>query len=143
MEVPSTILNDDDEQEAYFNASENIMLEVMRYESSLRDKVSLSHLVDNYDIPGHVLLRLVSKEERACSAPNDHWMPIYLQYLRVGLHFLVPELLIGLLMDYRIGLTQLVPNAIWIVIAFLVYCRVRGVTHPITSIFKYFYVIKV
>ncbi|GKV05247.1 hypothetical protein SLEP1_g17281 [Rubroshorea leprosula] len=50
-------------------------------------------------------------EERACSAPRDHWMPVYSHYLIAGLRFPLPELLIGLLLDYNIGLTQLVPNA--------------------------------
>ncbi|GKV49684.1 hypothetical protein SLEP1_g56422 [Rubroshorea leprosula] len=50
-------------------------------------------------------------EERACSAPRDHWMPVYSHYLMAGLRFPLPELLIALLLDYNIGLTQLVPNA--------------------------------
>ncbi|GKV45380.1 hypothetical protein SLEP1_g52471 [Rubroshorea leprosula] len=49
-------------------------------------------------------------EERACSAPRDHWMPMYTHYLIAGLRFPIPELLVGLLLDYNIGLTQLVPN---------------------------------
>ncbi|GKV34316.1 hypothetical protein SLEP1_g42693 [Rubroshorea leprosula] len=38
-------------------------------------------------------------------------MPVYSHYLMAGLRFPLPELLIGLLLDYNIGLTQLVPNA--------------------------------
>ncbi|GKV39782.1 hypothetical protein SLEP1_g47500 [Rubroshorea leprosula] len=38
-------------------------------------------------------------------------MPVYSQYLLAGFKFPLPELLIGLLLDYNIGLTQLVPNA--------------------------------
>ncbi|GKV02805.1 hypothetical protein SLEP1_g15196 [Rubroshorea leprosula] len=58
-----------------------------------------------------VEVRPAGVEERACSAPRDHWMPVYSHYLIAGLRFPLPELLIGLLLDYNIGLTQLVPNA--------------------------------
>ncbi|GKV11425.1 hypothetical protein SLEP1_g22686 [Rubroshorea leprosula] len=50
--------------------------------------------------------------ERACSAPRDHWMPLYVHYLIAGLRFPIPKLLVGLLLDYSIGITQLTPNAI-------------------------------
>ncbi|GKU90959.1 hypothetical protein SLEP1_g4896 [Rubroshorea leprosula] len=67
--------------------------------------------VENYKISSRVLVRPAGVEERACSAPQDHWMPIYSHYLMAGLRFPIPELLVGLLLDYNIGLTQLVPNA--------------------------------
>ncbi|GKV01680.1 hypothetical protein SLEP1_g14219 [Rubroshorea leprosula] len=38
-------------------------------------------------------------------------MPVYSHYLLAGLRFPLPKLLIGFLLDYNIGLTQLVPNA--------------------------------
>ncbi|GKV17189.1 hypothetical protein SLEP1_g27725 [Rubroshorea leprosula] len=53
---------------------------------------------------------IVSKE-KACSAPREHWMPMYAHYLAAGLRFPILELLVGLLLDYSIGLTQLAPNA--------------------------------
>ncbi|GKV13487.1 hypothetical protein SLEP1_g24489 [Rubroshorea leprosula] len=34
-------------------------------------------------------------EERACSVPRDHWMPVYVHYLAAGLRFPIPELLGG------------------------------------------------
>ncbi|GKV04960.1 hypothetical protein SLEP1_g17037 [Rubroshorea leprosula] len=66
--------------------------------------------VENYEISSRVLVRPAWVEERACSAPRDHWMPVYANYLISGLRFPIPELLVGLLLDYNIGLTQLVPN---------------------------------
>ncbi|GKV43776.1 hypothetical protein SLEP1_g51029 [Rubroshorea leprosula] len=66
---------------------------------------------ETYEISSRVLVRPAGVEERACSAPRDHWMPVYSHYLIAGLRFPLPELLIGLLLDYNIGLTQLVPNA--------------------------------
>ncbi|GKV02395.1 hypothetical protein SLEP1_g14833 [Rubroshorea leprosula] len=67
---------------------------------------------EEYSIPGHVLLRLAEEMERACSALRDHWMPIYRHYLIVGPRFPVPELLVALLVEYRLGITQLVPNVV-------------------------------
>ncbi|GKV50381.1 hypothetical protein SLEP1_g57088 [Rubroshorea leprosula] len=67
--------------------------------------------VENYDIASRVLVRPAGVEERACSAPRDHWMPIYSHYLYAGLKFLIPDLLVGLLLEYGIGLTQLVSNS--------------------------------
>ncbi|GKV49654.1 hypothetical protein SLEP1_g56393 [Rubroshorea leprosula] len=72
---------------------------------------SLRGLVGNCNLPHHVLIRPAGVNERACSAPRDHLMPIYLHYLIVGLRFPIPELLVGLLLDYSIGITQLTPNA--------------------------------
>ncbi|GKV51120.1 hypothetical protein SLEP1_g57794 [Rubroshorea leprosula] len=37
----------------------------------------------------------VGVEERACSAPQDHWMLVYAHYLSAGLRFPIPELLVG------------------------------------------------
>ncbi|GKV15262.1 hypothetical protein SLEP1_g26058 [Rubroshorea leprosula] len=54
----------------------------------------------------------ICERTRACSAPRDHWMPIYVHYLIAGLRFPIPELLVGLLLDYSIRITQLTPNAI-------------------------------
>ncbi|GKV32869.1 hypothetical protein SLEP1_g41434 [Rubroshorea leprosula] len=54
-------------------------------------------------------------EERACSAPKDHWMPLYAHYLATGLWFPIPELLVALLKEYGFGLTQLVPNGVRLV----------------------------
>ncbi|GKV50678.1 hypothetical protein SLEP1_g57375 [Rubroshorea leprosula] len=85
--------------------------EVKQYRSELRTRDSLGHLVENYEISSRVLVRPAGVEERACSAPRDHWMPVYSHYLIAELRFPLPELLIGLLLDYNIGLTQLVPNA--------------------------------
>ncbi|GKV52947.1 hypothetical protein SLEP1_g59497 [Rubroshorea leprosula] len=87
------------------------VVEVVGYESMWRRRSDLSHLVEQYAIPGHVLLRLARKRERACSVPRDHWMPVYGHYLIAGLRFPVLELLVALLLEYGLGLTQLVPNA--------------------------------
>ncbi|GKV44788.1 hypothetical protein SLEP1_g51946 [Rubroshorea leprosula] len=89
----------------------DIVEEVKQYRSELRTRDDLCHLVETYEISSRVLVRPAGVEERACSAPRDHWMPVYSHYLMVGLRFPLLELLIGLLLDYNIGLTQLVPNA--------------------------------
>ncbi|GKV34198.1 hypothetical protein SLEP1_g42595 [Rubroshorea leprosula] len=42
-----------------------------------------------------VLIRPARVKERACSAPWDHWMPMYTHYLAAGLRFPIPELLVA------------------------------------------------
>ncbi|GKV23673.1 hypothetical protein SLEP1_g33375 [Rubroshorea leprosula] len=79
----------------------------------------LGHLVENYGIVPHVLVRLIGSEELACLAPRDHWMPLYAHYLAVGLRFPILELLVALLKEYGLGLTQLVSNGIRLVVGFL------------------------
>ncbi|GKV18275.1 hypothetical protein SLEP1_g28680 [Rubroshorea leprosula] len=101
----------DEVVEGQGNEVVEIVEEVKQYRSELRTKDSLGHLMENYKISSRVLVRPAEVEERACSAPRDHWMPVYSHYLIAGLRFPIPELLVGLLLDYNIGLTQLVPNA--------------------------------
>ncbi|GKV44658.1 hypothetical protein SLEP1_g51820 [Rubroshorea leprosula] len=67
-----------------------------------------------YDIEADIMSEVrkpARVEERACSAPRDHWMPMYAHYFVAGLRCPIPELLVGLLLDYSIGLTQLASNA--------------------------------
>ncbi|GKV06376.1 hypothetical protein SLEP1_g18277 [Rubroshorea leprosula] len=139
--IPSNILEVDLDRAKFYNEEEEVVEEVVGYESMWRRRSDLTHLVEHYAIPGHVLLRPAGERERACSAPRDHWMPVYGHYLTAGLRFLVPELLVALLLEYGLGLTQLVPNAVRLILGFLVYCRTRGVI-PTVNIFKYFFLIK-
>ncbi|GKV39171.1 hypothetical protein SLEP1_g46979 [Rubroshorea leprosula] len=96
-------------RERGYDVDADIVEEVKQYRSELRTRDSLGHLVENYEISSRVLVRPAGVEERACSAPRDHWMPVS-HYLIAGLRFSLPELLVGLLLDYNIGLIQLVPN---------------------------------
>ncbi|GKV02601.1 hypothetical protein SLEP1_g15019 [Rubroshorea leprosula] len=109
--IPITVVEVEGRGERDYDVNAEIVEEVKQYSSELRTKDSLGHLVENYEISSRVLVRPAGVEERACSAPRDHWMPIYSHYLIAGLRFPIPELLVGLLLDYNIGLTQLVPNA--------------------------------
>ncbi|GKU93100.1 hypothetical protein SLEP1_g6728 [Rubroshorea leprosula] len=109
--IPITIVEVEGRGERDYNVNAETVEEVKQYSSKLRTRDSLGHLVENYEISSRVLVRPTGVEERACSAPRDHWMPIYSHYLITGLRFPIPELLVELLLDYKIGLTQLVPNA--------------------------------
>ncbi|GKU93220.1 hypothetical protein SLEP1_g6828 [Rubroshorea leprosula] len=109
--IPITVVEVEGRGERDYDVNAEIVEEVQQYRSELRIRDSLGHLVENYEISSRVLVRPAGVEERACSAPQDHWMPIYSHYLIAGLRFPIPELLVGLLLDYNIGLTQLVPNA--------------------------------
>ncbi|GKV05336.1 hypothetical protein SLEP1_g17361 [Rubroshorea leprosula] len=109
--IPFTVVEVEGNGERGYDRNAEIVEEVKQYRSELRTREDLCHLVETYEISSRVLVRPAGVEERACSAPRDHWMPIYSHYLYAGLKFPIPELLIGLLLDYNIGLTQLVPNA--------------------------------
>ncbi|GKV06871.1 hypothetical protein SLEP1_g18693 [Rubroshorea leprosula] len=109
--IPITVVEVEGNGERGYDESAEIVEEVKQYRSELRTRDDLCHLVETYEISSWVLVRPAGVEERACSAPRDHWMPVYSHYLYAGLKFPIPELLIGLLLDYNIGLTQLVPNA--------------------------------
>ncbi|GKV21715.1 hypothetical protein SLEP1_g31669 [Rubroshorea leprosula] len=109
--IPITVVEVEGSGERGYDESAEIVEEVKQYRSELRTRDDLCHLVETYEISSRVLVRPAGVEERACSAPRDHWMPVYSHYLIVGLRFPLPELLIGLLLNYNIGLTQLVPNA--------------------------------
>ncbi|GKV11254.1 hypothetical protein SLEP1_g22520 [Rubroshorea leprosula] len=109
--IPITVVEIEGRGERNYDVNAEIVEEVKQYRSELRTRDSLGHLVENYEISSRVLVRPTGVEERACSAPQDHWMPVYSHYLIAGLRFPLPELLVGLLLDYNIGLTQLVPNA--------------------------------
>ncbi|GKV35978.1 hypothetical protein SLEP1_g44165 [Rubroshorea leprosula] len=109
--IPITVVEVEGRGEGEYDMNAEIVEEVKQYRFELRTRDSLGHLVENYEISSRVLVRPAGVEERACSAPRDHWMPVYSHYLITGLRFPLSELLIGLLLDYNIGLTQLVPNA--------------------------------
>ncbi|GKV21382.1 hypothetical protein SLEP1_g31366 [Rubroshorea leprosula] len=109
--IPITVVEVEGNGERGYDGSAEIVEEVKQYRSELRTRDDLCHLVETYEISSRVLVRPAGVEEKACSAPRDHWMPVYSHYLYARLKFPIPELLIGLLLDYNIGLTQLVPNA--------------------------------
>ncbi|GKV52227.1 hypothetical protein SLEP1_g58818 [Rubroshorea leprosula] len=141
LRLPSNILEREDGRELCFNPEGEVVSEVAGYETTLENRGSLAHLVENYGVPGRVLVRPTGSRERACSAPGDHWMPLYSHYLAAGLQFPFPDLLVWLLLEYGLGLTQLTPNAVRLVVVFAVYSRSRGVSFPTANIFKYFYVL--
>ncbi|GKV35945.1 hypothetical protein SLEP1_g44140 [Rubroshorea leprosula] len=140
--VPVNILEVGDRSDKCYDSGADIVSEVKGYESKLRSRNSLSYLVDSYEISSRVLIRPAGVKERACSAPKDHWMPVYAHYLATRLRFPVPDLLVWLLLEYSVGLTQLSPNAIRVIIGFVVYCRAKGVRVPTINMFKHFFVLK-
>ncbi|GKV35767.1 hypothetical protein SLEP1_g43987 [Rubroshorea leprosula] len=109
--VPVIVLEVGGRNERCYDFEADIVFEVKEYESELRTRDSLGYLRETYEISSRVLIKPVAMEERACSAPRDHWMLMYAHYLAAGCRFPIAELLMGLLLDYSIGLTQLAPNA--------------------------------
>ncbi|GKV18279.1 hypothetical protein SLEP1_g28684 [Rubroshorea leprosula] len=93
--IPITVVEVEGRGERDYDVNVEIVEEVKQYRSELRTRDSLGHLMENYKISFRVLVRPAGVEERACSAPRDHWMPVYSHYLIAGLRFLIPELLVG------------------------------------------------
>ncbi|GKV11511.1 hypothetical protein SLEP1_g22766 [Rubroshorea leprosula] len=83
--VPITIVEVEGRRERYYDVDADIVSEVKQYEFELETKASLGYLVESYEISSGVLIRLAGVEERACSAPWDHWMLVYAHYLAAGL----------------------------------------------------------
>ncbi|GKU96675.1 hypothetical protein SLEP1_g9887 [Rubroshorea leprosula] len=92
--VPITVVEVEGRGERVYDVGADIVEEVKQYRSELGTRDSLGHLVENYEISSRVLVRPAGVEERACSAPRDHWMPVYAHYLLAGLRFPIPELLV-------------------------------------------------
>ncbi|GKV03522.1 hypothetical protein SLEP1_g15810 [Rubroshorea leprosula] len=94
-EIPSNILEAGNRVDGCYDPDLDMVSEVRGYVSELGSRESLRGLVDNCNLPHHVLIRLAGVNERACSAHRDHWMPLYVHYLIAGLRFFIPELLVG------------------------------------------------
>ncbi|GKU97556.1 hypothetical protein SLEP1_g10694 [Rubroshorea leprosula] len=88
--VPTNILEVGDNREKCYDESDEVVGEVVGYKSCWRCRGELGHLVENYSIPPYVLIRPVG----------------------AGLRFPILELLVALLKEYGLGLTQLVPNGV-------------------------------
>ncbi|GKU89489.1 hypothetical protein SLEP1_g3622 [Rubroshorea leprosula] len=119
--VPIIVVEVKGGRERGYDIDADIVEEVRQYKFELGTRDSLGYLVESYEISSRVLIRPAGVVERACSTPRDHWMPVYAHYLATGLRFPIPELLVDLLLDYSIGLTQLVPNAMMGIVG-----RIRG-----------------
>ncbi|GKV31589.1 hypothetical protein SLEP1_g40266 [Rubroshorea leprosula] len=74
--VPITVVEVEGRRERCYDVDADIVEEVKQYRSELETRDSLGYLVENYEISSRVLIRPAGVEERACSAPRDHWMPI-------------------------------------------------------------------
>ncbi|GKV05211.1 hypothetical protein SLEP1_g17245 [Rubroshorea leprosula] len=83
--VPITVVEVEGRRERCYDVDADIVGKVKQYESELETKDSLGYLVESYEISYRVLIRPAGVEERACSAPRDHWMPVYAHYLAAGL----------------------------------------------------------
>ncbi|GKV34727.1 hypothetical protein SLEP1_g43073 [Rubroshorea leprosula] len=92
-EIPSNILEAGSNVDGCYDPGLDIVSEVRGCVSELGSRGSLKGLVGNCNLPHHVLIKPARVNERACSAPRDHWMPMYVHYLVAGLRFPIPELL--------------------------------------------------
>ncbi|GKV13891.1 hypothetical protein SLEP1_g24853 [Rubroshorea leprosula] len=75
VKVPSNVLEVDHSRAKYYNEKEEVVSEVVGYQSLWRSRSDLAHLVEQYSIPGHALLMPTGEMEQACLAPRNDWMP--------------------------------------------------------------------
>ncbi|GKV27128.1 hypothetical protein SLEP1_g36333 [Rubroshorea leprosula] len=84
-EIPLNVLEAESSVDGCYDPDLEIVSKVRGYVSELGSRDSLRGLVGNCNLPHHVLIRPAEVNERACSAPRDHWMPLYVHYLIAGL----------------------------------------------------------
>lgn len=89
-------------------------------------------------VPKHIQFQPVGLEKRCCTEPRDGWLSFSGEHIRTGLQFPLPVLLLDLLHFYGISLTQLSPNAIRFILAFIIKCFILGIV-PSTNLFRYFF----
>ncbi|GKU99683.1 hypothetical protein SLEP1_g12492 [Rubroshorea leprosula] len=84
-EIPSNIMEVKGNGDRCYDPELDIVFEVRGYVSELGSRGSLRGLVGNCNLHHHILIRPAGVNERACSAPRDHWMLVYVHYLATGL----------------------------------------------------------
>ncbi|GKV33928.1 hypothetical protein SLEP1_g42364 [Rubroshorea leprosula] len=62
--IPSNILEVDPDRAKFYNEEDEVVEEVAGYESMWKSRSDLAHLVEQYAIPGHVLLRPAREREK-------------------------------------------------------------------------------
>ncbi|GKV33957.1 hypothetical protein SLEP1_g42392 [Rubroshorea leprosula] len=78
-EIPSNIMEVEGNVGRCYDPELDIVSEVRGYASELGSRSSFRGLVNNCNLPHHVLIRPAGVNERACSAPRDYWMPMYVR----------------------------------------------------------------
>ncbi|GKU99684.1 hypothetical protein SLEP1_g12492 [Rubroshorea leprosula] len=73
-EIPSNIMEVKGNGDRCYDPELDIVFEVRGYVSELGSRGSLRGLVGNCNLHHHILIRPAGVNERACSAPRDHWM---------------------------------------------------------------------
>ncbi|GKV37550.1 hypothetical protein SLEP1_g45571 [Rubroshorea leprosula] len=84
-DILTNIMEVDNELGGCYDPKMGIVSEVREYKSELGSRGSLRNLSRNCNLPPHVLIRPAEVNEKACSTPRDHWMPMYVHYLATRL----------------------------------------------------------
>lgn len=77
-------------------------------------------------------------QDTVCNSPLD-FFSVYLDHVQSVLHFPLLPLIIEVLGHYGIALTQLVPNAIRVIVGFERLCRSRGLVSSLALFRAFFY----
>lgn len=97
-------------------------------------------LIKRLWFPSDVIILLPRISDTVCNPPLDSFS-IYVEHIRSGLRFPLLPLIIEILDYYGIASTQLVPNAIRVVVGFERLCRLRGVVSSL-ALFQVFFYLK-
>lgn len=101
----------------------------------------LEQIRAEFHIPDSVEMLPPGPSERAHHT-NDHRVAVYEDSFKSGLRFPLPGLLVELLQYYRLGLGQLNPNSIRMLIGFLFLCNLHSVK-PSVNLFRRFFTLRI
>lgn len=100
----------------------------------------LEKFKSDFHIPPEIELFLPGLNDSAHHS-DDGKIAIYEDFLHSGLRFPLPDLLISLLKHFRLGLGQLNPNSIRMIVGFLFLCKACDIT-PSVNLFRRFFTLR-
>lgn len=101
----------------------------------------LEKFKSDFHIPPEIELFLPGPNDSAHHS-DDGKIAIYEDFLHSGLRFPLPDLLISLLKHFRLGLGQLNPNSIRMIVGFLFLCKACDIT-PSVNLFRRFFTLRI
>ena len=101
---------------------------------------NVDRLREQYCIPGQFRLFAPGADGRVNSPPEGQ-MAFYVEDLRTGLRFPIPEFVRNVLDYYGLCPTQLAPNSVRLIVSFALLCRLLP-TDPRISLFRAFFILR-
>lgn len=121
---------------AEYKVSGNVIRDCIQHKADLTvTDLCRAHWLGMF--PDYIQIRLAGEDERACSLSKG-WTAFSYAHIKAGLGFLLPAFLLLMLRTYEISLTQLMPNALQIILAFDSWCQHKNII-PDARLFQYCY----